>query len=475
MKIQNILRGLTHIISISIVLTVVSLADDLPGRAWRYPGYDLRGSFVYPFPSGKIENPVLRIESRPLWTSAGSNHILAGDVNGDGSMEICISSLHVIEINDSELNRLREFYVASPNNRLMFLGDIDNDSVLDIGTAFSFFGETDIVVYDYGGKELLRIQRKTPGRSGYKTAFITERGDLISTINCGYDRYPRGVISYNFISGERNWFYHTGCPIIPSDVEPLSAADIDNDNIIEILLSSASPENGAVGFGLARQGGDSSSGTPTYDNCAYTIVIDENGEELYTIRESSKSNTALISSFFRPFVDSSFAMMCYNGTGDIHRPLTASKLFIRDAVTGRLIKTFYGKFRYNMKCMACDIDTDGASEIIVSNYKIDKTGYYSLNYILDNNLNIVEFSREIPGIIICANDLNGDGKMEMVFQDHDELFVVDDDLDIILRYKFPRTIYSNTIIVDADSDGYNEIYLATDKMLYKIEVGDGEK
>jgi hypothetical protein len=357
MKLSMIFGRFVLLISGFALLYSCSSADEPPGRAWRYPGYDLQGSRVYPFPSKNIEHLGFDTTSVQLWRSNYPRVILAGDVKGDSLLEVCITVQHYSEIYDPDLNRLNMFS-TKPNSQMGFLEDINNDGLLEIIALQNDSEDKKIIAYDFRGEPQMEICEHIDTETSLVPLCFIKTSKLIFYASTGYDRKPRGLFCHDIYTGKRIWHYSFSN--LNAGDEFISAADINDDDLLDISILNAGPENGVIGSG--GPGG----GTLTYDDCTYTIIVNENGEERYVIRESSKSNNEQHSEFVKFYRDSSFSLLCYNDPANRWRPLSPSKVFVRDALTGELQRTFYGKTRFKMRCIACDVNGDGIKEIIAS-------------------------------------------------------------------------------------------------------------
>ncbi len=454
-------------IVIVLLISNLSFTEEQPERAWRYIEYDRLGSNIYPYPSNPIGNleENFKIITKELKMGDEDQLLLAGDVDGDSNLEICLSNYNDINIYSSKLNLVNTIRTDF-ETILGLLEDVDGDGYLDICVGKSMGHELKLIFFNYYGDTLLKIEEEGKFNSTFVPFCILADGDLIAIVKTGYGRLPRGIIRYDGRSGVRKWYYEIGSGIsTPSIV----SADIGEDGLVDFAINTFSPENGAVGYGRP------SGGIGTYDDCSYTIVIDENGKERYNIRESAKFNNGSFQRFVQFGEDAPLKLLCWSYLTNLQRPFATSKIFIRDARSGNLENVFYGKAKLSFQILACDINNDGVKEVIASNYNErifseNDRDVKTLHYILDNDLNILKFTCDIPGVIKYANDINGDGRPEFIFQSSHDLIITDCEFTEIWRRCFNKRIYSNIIIVDADFDGYNEIYLSTTSAIYSISV-----
>jgi len=436
-----------------------------PDKAWRYLNYDVLGSRVYPYPSKPMGECEFELTEKgtPRTGYQYSRNLLAGDIDDDDTMEICMSYFQEIIIYNPELSIVRSIVIRA-NATLSLLQDYDGDGGFDIAVGSMEEYDPEAIIFNSKGDTLWRQEIACKNKSNIAPRLILPDKDLIAVISIGYGRrVQRGLARFEARSGEQQWSYGIG-----SGLDMVSAADIDGDGIMEISLFTGSPENGNVGHGGPY------GGTTTYDDCSYTIIIDENGKEEYTIRETSKRNDGYTAKFVTLRENGPYSLLCYTNMSSNLRPATTSKIMIRKATNGSLMKTFYGKASYSFEVLACDLDNDGVKELIASNYSPFKNdAYFSevQNYIITSELEVLRFTRDVPGRITTANDLNGDGRIEFIFGTEGGLIIITDDhFNELWRHDFNEVIRSNIIVVDADLDGYNEIYLVTDTKICMIKA-----
>ncbi len=89
---------------------------------------------------------------------------------------------------------------------------------------------------------------------------------IVTVIAAGFAREPRGIALYDVRSGKQEWFYPMGTyPGLPT------VADINRDGQSEILVTTTSPDNGAVANG-------------TDDAHCYLIALDASGQRLWQVQ-----------------------------------------------------------------------------------------------------------------------------------------------------------------------------------------------
>ncbi|RKY60753.1 MAG: hypothetical protein DRP95_03840, partial [Candidatus Latescibacterota bacterium] len=290
---------------------------------------------------------------------------------------------------------------------------------------------------------------------GWPVCVLTDR--IIVSFDADASGYPRGPSAFNRLSGYEIWHYKVG-----PKCEVSSIADIDNDYKMEIALSLTSADNGVVGDGW------NGNGTPTSDAYFYTIVVDEDGEEILTVDYSADGeNTGSIRNIFVDLnKDGKWEILALE-SHDAKHPGT-SQIHLLDPSTGAFLKTFDGPINTSWSHpVVADVNGDGKDEVVVSRYLPEDSGYVG-QYVLSSDLSVLTY-REDPGEIQFANDLDGDGDIEVVLITEDTLKVVDGELSEEWRFVAKAPITS-AIVSDTDGNGRNEILLLADK-LYALEGG----
>jgi len=256
----------------------------------------------------------------------------------------------------------------------------------------------------------------------------------------------------------------------------VSIADMDEDGKLEITFESSTPHNGCSGSGV------NGNGTRTTDGDFYTIVIDEDGNEEFTLSytadgESDGNFNNLFVDMDRDGVWEILALeghhtAYYHGTSQIH---------LIDVSTHSITRTFNGARDAQWGIWPpyyptiVDINGDGKDEVIVTQtqYNGGEKKWISLGtYVLSPELSNID-STDTGGFVCVANDLNGDGQIEIIMRDGESIRVVDNELNELWSFTAGGEIGDNVIVSDTNLDGRNEIIFLADK-LYVLEGGSTE-
>jgi len=423
---------------------------------WICYGYDMARTGYYPYPS-KYNIPNKPFET--LWTSPheGKNLMaLTGDVNGDGRLEVAKVSgdnLKVISDNGTglwtETIPGEDSYYGTGWLRLDLLEDVTGDGVPEIFVArkVSHY-QSNLYVYDGDGNLIKTISRSV-GRDGnmWTAAVFDVDGDGDKEIFCGigsnYVGNPRGACLFDYDTGTELWYYAAGNTIADS------MADLNNDGLLEITSTWASVHNGA-------SGGGKGSNTYTSDDSVYVVVINENGDEIFTREIHGTHNHG---SAFERIVDldrdGAKEIVVLHSHEPTHYPGYA-ETFLWDS-NGNDLKSYQGSYNCGFGgIVIADINKDGKDEVIVGS----NDGVFR---VMDHNLGIIDSANHyyVPQVV---NDINGDGELEIIVSDYNtrELVVLGNNLDELWKLSFPT--YPSAIVSDVDSDGVNDLVITADRL-----------
>jgi hypothetical protein len=440
--------------------TMISLwnlirAEPLTQPGWRRYGYDMARTTYYPYPS-KYCIPNTPFET--LWSSpheGKSLSALTGDVNGDGKLE-------VVKVSDDNLKVISgdgtglwtetipgvDSYYGTGWLQLNLLDDVTGDGVPEIFVSRKVNDyQSNIYVYD-GSKNRIKTLSRSVGRDGnmWAVAVFDVDGDGDKEIFCGigsnYVGNPRGACLFDYNTGTELWYYAAGNTITES------IADLNNDGLMEITSSWWTVHNGANGRG---------KGTNTYtsDSSVYVIVINENGDEIFTKEiHGTHSHGGASERIVDLNRDGTKEVIVFHG----HEPVYPgyAQIFLFDK-NGNELDSYTGSYNKNWAGAAiADINGDGKDEIIVGCND-------GILRVMDYNLNVIDSTNHYYGPQ-AVNDINGDGKLEIIVTDYNtrELVVLDNDLDELWKLSFP--VSPSAIVSDVNGDGVNDLIITADRL-----------
>ncbi len=434
-----------------------SISYSKNGTGWNHSGYDLAGSFFYPFKSKKNMDTLIT-----LWQFSGFNltseNILSGDVTGDRDIEVITVQSHILYIISSGGEALQTISVGISGQNLSnisMLEDIDNNKNLEIGISYyrgtSNYGIGKARLYDGNGTLIQEFSRNVNSDVGLMPFTYTE-GDIICGEHSAYGNDPRGFSRWNIASGLQVWYYDVG-----PNFQGYSIADINNDNVLELAYSNGTPHNGATG-----------NGTSDGDN--YTIIIDEFGNNILTqIYTAANSNGKIYDKFIQFEKGSEYNIVTlktydsyYTGNSRIHKR----------GIDGSYINSYIGQYNSVWYLGWADIDNDQKVELIATN-----NSQLAILYVFDDQLN-VQASLNLPEvdyIFRAIADINGDGEYEIIISSTTDKSVIgyDENLNQVWIWHYPSTEnIQNLIVSDNNRDGRNDLCVLTDNIIYCLTGGN---
>ena len=416
------------------------------GEGWPYQRMDLSGTNYYPYPTTYLTSNTLQKQfSVPGVTGA----VLTGDVIGDGLLEIINVSGDQLTIFDSNGTVLQNVTLGSTNCCLSMIEDVNADGINDIGIGSN---GSSMKTYFYDGNgNLIQTLSKIAGYDCLmRPVGLLENGDYIISLSAGYSHADthRGFAVYDRTTGAEKWHYKVGpCFHITS------IADFDSDGKFEFTSSASTCHNGCNADGYDH------NGTMTTDGDMWLIVVDEDGNEEFSVKYPSPSDGSTQHYFIDLDHDGIFEILANEGHSSYY-PGT-SQLHIYDR-SGNISYSFDGTYKSSIYFAVADINKDGVDEIIASN---DGTTLY----ILDNTLSVLN-SVSINGYVQLVSDINGDGGLEIILLDQSGILtVLDSELSVL--DVFDVGDWGSVIASDIDQDGKVELICRTDG-LYVIDMGE---
>ena len=244
------------------------------GSAWQsHGGGDLNHkSSDYAYGSQSIDDFEI------LWEkSLGSSSVypVSGDTNGDGINDLIALADDTVYTIDRDGDST-QFEVQHGNSLYLLLSDINSDNAAEIfvGSAEDDDDTVTIGIYSGTGSLVHDLVRSSGYDSSVQPVSYIDESKLIVRYDSGYSLDPRGVGLWDLSSGEETFYFEVGPATVTNRDGGLSIIDINGDGLLELAMNVFTPHNGASGSGF------NGNGSSTSDGDLYTIVINEEGEEL---------------------------------------------------------------------------------------------------------------------------------------------------------------------------------------------------
>jgi signal transduction histidine kinase len=372
------------------------------------------------------------------------------DFNGDGEDEVIEHNARKTEYGafllEGEAKPWHEHKMFEHLITGIEVGDIDNDGAMDI-IELSRGLETDSIwctvrrwedmselcrTEAVGGVDLNDKSPDYPGWDGaFGEALVADlEGDgtneLLLSVSAGHDLRPRGIMAFDYPSGELLWFCAMGGPPCC-----LTAVHVDSDSLIDIFCGTFAPSNRAVANDIS-------------DTAGYVIRVSHAGQIVW------KEQTTV------PFVGSSIRITDLDGDhqyelytcsliGNARSPENAIIIERLDLATGNTLRRFLRK-----SPMATDLFTgvltDDGRRALITGRGIT---------ILDKNLNGIR-EKDLPGHqVFAVSDITGDGIDEIFTFKQDTVFIFDNTLCEMTAYKSTKNSdIGKASLYDAASNVY---------------------
>lgn len=376
----------------------------------KYFPYTSHGSF-------SLKNDLYKVWSYPVRSKGGFDF---GDINGDGKNEVVFGSGKELIV----LDHRGKLLWKKPFPEIVdtvHLHDLTGDAVPEIIIGFDD-GRLNMDVWSGEDEQLFPFDfmdefevQPLPGDMGMEfiaAMDINQDGkiEIISGVEAGYYLNPRGILVFEYPSGDEEWYYSTS----PYELS-CALTDINNDGNLELVLGSYSPCSGNT--------------VEDIDGChVYVKVLDLKGNEIWTNEIGSEIRLL------------SVGVSDLDGDGQKEIVCTASganntygRLFILDNKgnflheRGSNSSIWFGGI--------ADFEKDGFQEIIVTNGE-GKVQMYDHELTL---LKEFEIEQNVIPYVKGIADLDGNGFLEIVLvTDSGKLVILDTNLAELILMDFQK-------------------------------------
>lgn len=441
-------------------------------REWQRLGYDDLCTYFYPRPSPTYLPPEKPYE--PLIKTALPDSPLispwqttfTGNLDNDTALEIVVlgnNTLYAID-DTGELLWVRPH---PPRSNLGCVGDADGDGRAEIFVGIKGTNESQarLEVFNFLGKIVKSIAIEgydggVPGhvRDGYYdgsptvSALKDLNGDgmveLYVELHASYDLYPRGLLCIDYSTGEVMWSF-----IEATHITNIIFPDLNGDGRREIVFGTSASKNGAI-----------CPLTYTNDFTSYVFALTSDGKELWRYEIGRGFYHTMVASADING-DGELEVICYLGDKVPEERTDFGRLRVLSS-SGELVREYRTPYLWLKPAGIYDIDSDGTLEAIVQAQNTEE----EVDHLIIMNLSSGEIERDaevpttegkditfVPGGI---NDINGDGKVEIVVSPMigARVLVYDSKLNLLWSYggvKAPGM----ALISDVIPGGVNEIVL----------------
>jgi serine/threonine protein kinase len=422
-----------------------SATSSMPG--WHRHRYDLGGTSFYPFPSRLRTSHRLRPTA---WKSdrfiGWVQSIVTGDLTGDGYPEIIVRDANTVVVFDrwaKELWRrapVIDSRVPVPVGREgiasnVELVDVDQNGDLEIvvlagseiPAGWSHKAPQSAVVYD-GDGAMLKTFSILEGTTGVLDGCFESSGDgrvyLVLTI-AAY-RHPHAACIYDMSTGQLLLRID-----FSDNVEVAGIGDMDKDGELDLYLLQSFTchvdppvddydSDHCYATRYARNG--TRQWRQVYDDAIEGALVDMNGDDLPELLLINDRESHAELHLLDP------------ETG------VAQSSFLKLSVPSR--KSF----------SVANLTGDDSKEVVI--------GDTTRLVVLDDQARLLSSKAAPNTVVLATNDLDGDGRAEIVAGHEKDLLILNGKLEELDRYTMSQPI-SGAIITDISGDGVNEVIVSS--------------
>ena len=410
-----------------------------------------------------------------LWqqTLGGSTiYPASGDTDGDGTNDlIALVDDKIYTINREGYST--QFGVQNSSSRYLLLADIDADSADEIFVGSSANGGSTITtaIYSETGILLKSLVRASGDDSSVQpVAYISGEDGLIVRYDSGYARDPRGVALWEIESEQETFYFDVGPATVTHSDGGLSLLDANADGLLEIAMNVFTPHNGASGDGF------NGNGSSTSDGDLYTIIINEDGDELVSQKIGEDTSGGA-----NGRAEHKFADIDNDGTYEIIATVAHEASYYTGDAQIRILaldgveldRVSVGDNANQIGMIIADINDDAYSEIIIRDEAENTIEIYSHELELIKKISIGASSDDRIWTH-SASDLDGDGTKEILVSVEDELHIYSGmDLQSLRQFTLSTHIMY-AFATDLNGDDLAEIVASTNSGdLYLIGIPEG--
>jgi len=388
--------------------------------------------------------------------------VLSGDLTGDGKLELVVVDLNLVRVYSADGELLWSRPLNSPSSAFhgtyADLSDIDGDGLPEVAVNNYVGGNNyEVVFLDGDGRQITAI----PITASHDETRIIPQGTLdldgdgrlesVITLQTGYQIAPRCVRVYDMTSGLLKWEFATA-----DQASAVAIGDVTGDGKAELFVTGFAPHNGASTNGMT-------------DAAAYVTALSCSGSNLWNRQLGDALARVHLGDLngdgMLDIVATRRQYSSYPGIPELH---------VLRATDGQSVAS--ASIDYNLfygNAVIADVQGDRRPEIVASSEDgVVRVYDNTLELIATNALGVAVASN---GILV--NDIDGDGRNEVVAWASTNLVVLDGDLNQLWRWNAAVAPITSCEIADLDGDGVQDLVVVADGIFVLSvspdEDGDG--
>jgi len=410
---------------------------------WFTDGGDITNTRRYP-------RAAARTTPRPLfqecWSVPGEN-ALAGDVNGDGRVEVVILRGRTLSAVDARGRTLWTVPVP-PNAQFDLLHDVNGDNAPDAAVGWVEGNTASVRFFDGLGREIRTLSTTFPHTayqiSAHAAADFANDGRLgvLCSLWAGYTLYPRGLLLFDYETGAVRWFH----PVAPF-VKDIAIDDLDRDGRLDIV------------FGTYAVGNGAQVGAETDFDCRVT-ALRHDGNRMWSVRVGATfQGSAVAVTDLNRDTSRRAAVGIWSSWPARRDDRSAMRTLGADGTP-----TAYRGLRH----------TIAGERLVLGNWDERSEGLEiafgnrdGRVYIFDADLNEVRSTAVgAEPVAQAMADLTGDGRLELIVTTRDgRLLLLDTELRTLAEHRFAaREVPPRIRIADITGNGIPDLILVTDRV-----------
>ncbi len=404
-------------------------------NGWEHRGYDLNGTYYYPY---QIKSSFSN-ELNSAWSEiTSSGGILTGILANNQMDIVAAGSQNVNVFSDNgtllwSVNPVQDSGISNGYISAMDIGNINGSRV--VGVAVSSGGDsefnnepTDVLIYSSNGSLIRSIS--TPSAWAINDLHFADLNgngtfQIVVSIASGYALSPRGIYVYDYNTGSLLWNFQTaGIPHVNA------IGSFNGSNQKDIVVDTFSPYNGYTVNNMN-------------DWTTYVILLSPSGNMLWNVSLQS-GNEDTSSSVIADNEIISFLSCNFGGQNNI---------YIINPQNGSIENQYNGPYEANASFWIYTIPFANNSGNIYAGLNVSNELYE-----FDMNLNLLnEVNTNITPNVLIAGSIFNPSSTDILLLSSSGLSVFDQNLNQLCSFNLSNE--NSLIITDMLNNGINDIII----------------